>query len=382
MLLTVITFAAKFTFMIIRSYIRLSIAASIALLLFTASSCKKEHEISPAQVALELPSDVNIVYGGVTELSLPNDLIKDPDVTFKLEFNETANIEIANGSKLHDKLIKAVSADKNRGKILIDSRLLYPNGAVSSINGNKVPDDYKVTVIASSSNNAVEGRQTVTVKVSAGKLYVKDLDKKNEVPFAYVLYSDEGISFDLEAPDLPTEGSKWALAEVKDAKSVISLDGNKIKFAASAGDPKKEAEQAYDLEPVLQKDGFPVASTKFRVIFIPQIKFFFGQYYPELGNLTLLFNLVHIGLSNGYVSAAPVLYPEKYKSSFTIISIEKDGKSFDNNEGIFQLNAETGKVTVKQNTTLTAGRYKLMIKAITTTGLEFTTDLTIAMEAF
>jgi len=366
--------------MIVKSYTRLPIVASIALLLFIASSCKKDSDITPVQVTLELPSDINVAYGEVAELALPNDLNKESDVTFKVEFNETNNIDVTNGSKLHDKLAKAVTIDKNKGKVLIDSRLLYPNSAVSSINGNKIPDDYKITVIAGSSKNTVEGKQTVAVKILPGKLQVKDTDSTDGMPFAYVLYGNDDVAFELEAPSLSTDGNHWHLPAIKNSESIISLDGNKVKFAANAGDPKKQAEQAYDLEPSLQKDGFPVASTKFRVIFIPQIKFFYGQYYPDL-DLTILLNLLHIGLSNGYISSAPTLYPEKYKSTFSISSIEKDGRTFENNEGIFEVNSKTGVVTVKQNTKLTAGRYKLIIKAITTTGLQFSTDLTLAMEA-
>lgn len=366
--------------MITKSYTRLSMVASIALLVFIASSCKKDGESTPEQVSLELPSDVSLAYGEVKDLSLPEDLTGESDVTFKVELNETDNIQINAGSKLHDKLAKALTIDRAKGTVKIDSRLLYPNGAVSSVNGNKIPDNYKVTVIASSSKNKIEGKQTVAIKIQPGKLRIKGIDQVNEIPFAYVLYNNLGTAFELESPFISSEGSDWHLPAVKDAGSVITLDGNQLKFSANAGDPKKEAEQAYDLEPALQKDGFTIASTRFRVIFIPQIKFFFGQYYPEYGNLTILLNLVHIGLSNGYISQAPVLYPERYKSTFSISSIEKDGKAFVNNEGIFELNTKTGSVSVKQNTKLTAGRYKIIVKAVTTTGLEFSTDLTLAMQ--
>jgi len=366
--------------MVFKTYTRLLIiVASIAFLALTFSSCKKEEGTPSVPVSLDLPSTLSVAYGETAGIALPADLIKQSDITFNFEFKETSNIQINTGTALHDKLKSAIKFDKAQGKVIVDSRLLYPNGGVSSVTGNKIPDNYKITIIASSSKGTVVGSQTVAVTVAPAKLKVKYADNTTEIPFAYVLYSKDAAVFELEALSLPTENSSWYLPKVEDA-AMVSIDGNKVKFAPNAGDPKKEAEKTYDLEPALQKDGITVASTKFRVIFIPQIKFFYGTYYPEY-NLTILSNLVHIGLANGYLSAAPTLYPERYKSTFSIVSIEQDGKAYDNTAGIFELNKETGKVTVKQNTKLKAGRYKFMIKALTTTGLEFTTDLTLAMSA-
>lgn len=372
----------KFIYMAIKNYTKLlSVSASIVLLVFTVSSCKKDTTNEPVQTVLNLPSEVNISYGEITDIALPAELIEQSDVTFRVEFNETNNIQINSETKLRDKLVKAIEIDREAGKIHIDSRLLYPNDVISSITGNKLPENYKITVIAGSLSGRIEGRQTFDLKIIPGKLLIKDIDNSNDIPYAYVLYNDRGVTFELEAPSISTDGSNWYLPVVKDAGSLITLNGNQLKFAANAGDPKQQSEHAYDLEPALQKDGFTIASRKFRVIFIPQIKFFFGTYYPEY-NLTVLVNLVHIGLSNGYISSAPTLYPEKYKSTFSISSIQKDGEVYQNSEGIFAVNSSTGSVTVKQNTTLKAGRYKLIIKALTTTGLEFSTDLTLVMEAF
>jgi len=354
-------------------------AASIFMLLLTFSSCKKDTAIVPEEISLSLPSTLSVVYGEVSDLPLPADLIAQTDVTFKIEFSETENIQIGSGVKLYDKLAKAVTVDKQQGKIHIDSRLVYPNGAVSSINGNTLPESYKVTVVASSAQGTITGRQTMALRVSPAQARIKDLKESGGIPFAYVLYSDKGAVFELEAPALSTEGTTWYLPAVADANSVVAITGAQIRFSANAGDAKKQAEQTYNLEPALQKDGFTVAATKLRVVFIPQIKFFYGTYYPEY-DLTLIFNLLHIALSNGYLSAKPVLYPERYKSAFRITSIAKDGVAYDNSQGIFEIESTTGAVRVKQNTSLTAGQYKLIITALTTTGLEFTTDLTLAME--
>ncbi|MBS7566746.1 hypothetical protein KHS38_20240 [Mucilaginibacter sp. Bleaf8] len=361
----------------IKNYTKLLAVA--AALLFSISSCKKEEEKQATrQVAVNLPSTLALIYGEETDIALPEDLLKQSHINFRLEFNETDNTQINNSSKLHDKLAKAITIDRNQGKIHVDSRLLYPNGAVSAVTGSKIPDNYKVTVIASSSQEALEGKQTLAIKIAPARLNIKGVDNKNEVPFAYVLYSNADASFELEAPSVPLDGTAWHLGTEGNLGSVVSLKGNQIQFSASAGDPKKKAEQAYDLVPALQKDGFSIALRSFRVVFIPQIKFFYGTYYSDL-DLTLLFNQIHIALSNGYISAAPTLYPENYKSTFSLTSIEKDGVAFDNKDGLFELNTKTGAITVKQNSVLQAGRYKFIVKALTTTGLEFSTDLTLIM---
>ena len=71
--------------------------------------------------------------------------------------------------------------------------------------------------------------------------------------------------------------------------------------------------------------------------------------------------------------------PDKYKSSFSLVSVEKDGKAFTDSNNTFAVNASTGVVTVKKDDALKAGSYKFIIKAVTTTGLTFETDLTLAM---
>jgi hypothetical protein len=191
------------------------------------------------------------------------------------------------------------------------------------------------------------------------------------------MYSDAGATFELEAPSSSMDGATWNL-DPKMAASVVSLNGNKVQFKAGAGDPSKKSEQAYDLASTLKKDGFDVASRQFSVIFIPQIKFFYGTYYPEY-DLTVLLNQLYIALSNAYVSSAPTLYPDRYKSAFTLTAIEKDGKAFDNKDGILSVDEKTGVIRVQKNTTLTVGSYKLTVKAITTTGLEFSATMTLNM---
>ena len=114
------------------------------------------------------------------------------------------------------------------------------------------------------------------------------------------------------------------------------------------------------------------------MIFIPKIKYFFGQYYPDL-DITIDYSTVHIGLSNGYLSAAPVFYPEKYKSTFRLKAVEKDGAPFANSGDIFEVEESSGKVRVKPSESLTAGSYTVYVEAISSTGLVFVTTLTLGM---
>ncbi|RAV28701.1 hypothetical protein [Sinomicrobium soli] len=138
---------------------------------------------------------------------------------------------------------------------------------------------------------------------------------------------------------------------------------------------------SYDLEPALLKDGFPVASTPFRVIFIPQIKFFYGMYFPE-DDMSIHLDFLHFALTGGSKTSAPAFYPAEYKSTFEIVSIKKDGELFDDTHEIFGIIEDTGEVTTRENDTLTPGQYELTIRAVSTTGLELTTTLTLAMESY
>jgi len=366
----------KIRFMgIIKNYTKLWIIG--AGLLLASSSCKKEEQKEVREVNIELPSSLTLTYGEEKDLAIPADLLSQSNVDFRLEFTENENVQINADSKLYDKLAKAITIDRKQGKIHVNSGLIYPNSAISSTTGKKLPESYKITVVASSTDQTLTGRKTVSITVTPAKFSIKGLDNNNEIPFAYVLYSDAGATFELDAPTLSLEGTTWNL-DTKLAASVVSLNGNKVQFRASAGDPNKKSEQAYDLASTLRKDGFDVASRQFRIIFVPQIKFFYGTYYPEY-DLTVLLNQLYIALSNAYVSSAPTLYPDKYKSAFTITAIEKDGKVFDNKDGILAVDGKTGVITVKKNTALTEGSYKLTVKAVTTTGLEFSSTMTLNM---
>ncbi len=344
------------------------------------TACKKDDAAPVAQVAMDLPASLSMTMGEQQAVGLPEKVQEDGNVTFELSFTENADVKISNNENLSDRLKQAVTIDATTKKLNIDSKLLYSNDSTSSITGSKLPSVYKVTVIGHTSNSSVEGRHTLELKIVPAKLTIEGADNSLEVPFAYTLYSESGASFNLQAPSTAPHGTSWYLHSGASNAGLVSLVDNQIRFAATAGDPKKQAEVSYDIYPALQKDGFTIASRHFKVMFIPNIKFIYGTYYSDL-DITVITNRVFIGLSNAYRSSAPTVYPEKYKKSFSIVSIEKDSKPFTDSEGIFGVESATGVVTVKKNTTLKAGSYKVTVKAITTVGLEFLTDFTIGMES-
>lgn len=361
--------------MILKNYSRLLVIAGLFL---SVSACKKDKQVDLNTIDLGLPSTISLVYGQEQDISLPASLRNAPDASISLDFSQVENIQVNTSTKLRDQLSRAIVFDKNTGYLHLNSLLLYPNSTVSSTSGNKIPETYKVTVQASSKSQGIQAKQTFELRVSPAKLTIKGLDNQGAVPFAYVLYGDPA-TFELEAPAAWLTNSTWTLENKATLGTDVSFVSNKLSFGANAGDPAKKAEKAYDIIPVLQKDGFTIASKAFKVTFIPQIKFFYGTYYADL-NLTILTNSIYIALSNGYLSAAPTLYPEQYKSTFSITSIEKNGVTVDNKEGIFGIDEKTGSVIVKKNTTLKQGAYKFTVKAKTTTGMEFSTTLTLNME--
>lgn len=358
-----------------KNYARLFMFGLVALMI---TACSDENADNPQkEIVIELPTSVSMVYGEQQEIALPSTVLGASDLQMSLDFSLNENLKVNASEYLNDKLSKAVTIKKESGKINVNSSQLYANSAVAEGSGVKLPDSYKIIVNVSSVSQNFQGKQTIELKITPAKLSIKGLDNKAPIPVAYVIYGD-AANFELESAQDVSAQMKWAIENQSSIGTEVSLNSNVLKFAANAGDPNKKAEKAYDVTPVLLKDGFRVASTTFRVIFIPKIKFFFGTYYPEY-DLTILLNNLHIALSNGYVSAAPTLSPDAYKSTFAINGIKKDGQPFIDNNSVFSINEKTGSVSVKKDTSLTAGAYEITVKALTTTGLEFVTTLTLNM---
>ena len=129
---------------------KIAVAAALILMLGAASSCKKETAPTPTEISLSLPSQGSLRYGETQEIKLPKDLAAKAGLTFSFDFSQITDINLGNGIKLSDKLNQAIKFDNEKQSILINSSLLYPNGAQSS--SARIPDDYKVSVIAKEDN--------------------------------------------------------------------------------------------------------------------------------------------------------------------------------------------------------------------------------------
>lgn len=355
-----------------------TLAASIATASLLPTSCSKDATIEPAkEIEFSLGDNLNLSYGEQTQVALPTSLFDNSSLSLSLDFEETANIKLSASITLHQQMEQAITLDQQNQVININSALLYPNGEVSTVSGQTIPNEYKISLAAISPDGVVLGKDAIALTISKGKISIKGVQEDKGSFFSYALYNSQP-TFQLDALNIPTENTTWVLKDNEANKGLITIEDGQIKFTNDAGDPEKQKEYSYYLEPMLLKDGIAVATTTFKVNFIPEIKFLFGQYYPDL-DLTINLSLIHIALGNGYVSNTPILYPEEYKSTFSLLSITKDGSLFSNTKDIFTVNAETGVISVKNDTSLTAGSYKVSIQATTTTGHQFETTLTLVM---
>lgn len=349
----------------------------IAVTAIGFTSCSKDSAEPAGNMEFSLGEDIALTYGETTQITLPSTLFAETSTSLSLDFSETPEVELGSATTLRGQLAKAITIDQQARKLSFNTALLYPNGEVSTTNGKSIPAQYNISLVAKSQDGTTLGRDAVVLTVSPGKILVKEAQDAEGMLFTYALYG-AGASFELDALAIPHENTSWGLRANEANQGVVSIENGNIKFAATAGNPDQKTEFSYDLEPVLLKDGIAVASTKFKVNFIPQIKFLFGAYYPDLG-FTIDLSLIHIGLGNGYVSSAPTLFPAEYKSSFSLVSVTKDGVPFDNANEVFRVNAETGVVSVKNDDVLVAASYKVLVKAVTTTGHAFETSLTLVM---
>ncbi|RXG12185.1 hypothetical protein DSM03_11159 [Leeuwenhoekiella aestuarii] len=355
------------------------IFALICLTVFQFS-CSRDDEAPIETISIDLPSNYELTYGDDLTIDLSEIKEQANSVEFELDFSQTANVKIDNSKNLHDQLKQAmVVSNAGQARINFKSALVYPTGAVSSINDQQIPEEYKVTILASDSNDNPIGEKTISIKVLPGSIQVEGAEISDGISFSYALYSNDETKFNLNAPAIDTDNLTWSLPEIKDYTESITLSDNQIVFSGVEGNPSQQEELKYNLTPSLLKNGFPVCNIQFQVIFIPEIKFFYGFYLPE-GDMSILINLLHLSKAGGSKTSAPVLYPSEYSGSYEIVKIEKDEQPYEDLDGIFNIIKETGEVTTKENNTLAAGDYRITIKAITSTGLEFNTFLTLSLE--
>lgn len=359
-----------------KNYTKFLAIACTALLQF---SCSKDDDSSPDIIAIDIPTTFEVPYGEEIDIDLSGVLPEQKDITFSLDFNETTEVQVGNSISLHEQLARAIVIHNgDHAHIRCNSNMLYPNGITSEIENKRIPDAYKILVLARDRNEKIVGEQIVSLKILPGKIEIEGTENSSGILFSYALYSNEDTAFELTAPFISGDNTSWFLPEpVEDAS--IRLDNNKIIFSGIEGNPSRQEETKYDLKPSLLKNGFPIASASFQVIFIPELKFFYGIYLPE-GDMSILLNLLHLSVAGGSKTSAPVLYPAEYKGTFEIVSIEKDGLPFEDINRIFGIVEDTGEVTTQENNTLGPGDYLLTIKAISSTGIERTTTLTLALE--
>ena len=355
----------------------LSFSCFIITLSLLFSSCKKDGT-SEQKMIQEETSDFKLQFGQDTTLVLTSYDNTTGPVDYVLSFDETADIKISESSKLHDKLKDAIQVDRENKKIVIKSGLLYPNSEVSTTNGATIPPMYKVKLRAVAKDGKLLAEKLISFVLQKSTVNIQSSNGESSA-FIYTLFSDKASSFELFSEATRIAGTSWNAKSKGIDGEAVKIENNKVVFLGTTGSLTQKEEKTYELEPQLLKDGFAVASSKIKFIFIPAIQFVYGTYYPDL-NLTVKYNYLVVDLQAGYVSKAPAFYPESYKGKFSIDKIEWNNKPYDDSKGTFTINEDTGIISTKAKNDLQKGSYKLTIKATANHGLEFTTPMTLVLE--
>lgn len=355
-----------------------ALLASLGLFssLLQFSSCNKA-EPFPEQIEFEAPKSFELKFGTDTLIDFSKQLVKYKSINVQLDFKDNPDLLVNTSYRLQQLLAKAITFDHKTLKLHINSSLLYPNGGKNHSRDISIPENFSVKMTLNTFSGTLPAQQQFTFKVLPLDLAIKGATKDHNHQFSYALYSAEETAFPLEAAEWLNQGAFWHLPEPHDKQ--VSLKDNKIVFAGTEGNLTNQEEKTYNVAPELLKDDFPIAKLQFRSIFIPKIQFVFGTYYPEY-NFSVKYNYLIVNLNEGYTSQAPSLYPEKYKSKFELVKIEKDGQAFSDSDKIFSINTENGVVSSKEKNNLKPGSYKLTVKAITSTGIALETTLTLVLE--
>jgi hypothetical protein len=326
-----------------------------------------------------LPDSLALPYGQQVQLTLPAEYQGRADVRLALSFRDNPRLKLTATDSLTALLARAITVDQASRRISIDARRLYPTSTFSSSSGVRTPRTYQATLTATSSSGFQPVKSHFTVRVLPAQLNIVELNTADKIPYGYGIYDNKPLAYTVDYAGLDSTGTALDLHVNGRPDGQVALAGRRVVVAPGAGDPAQQAEWIYDLLPNLSLDGYRVAYRQFRVVLMPKPKFFFGTYYSSY-DLTVLQNRVVIQLGSAYTSAAPTFYPEKYKGSFTLKSVEKDGLPFADSRQVFSVDAASGKVSVAPNTVLAAGSYKLTLQTQATTGLPLETALTLVME--
>ena len=356
------------------------LGALVAALSLTGCKTELEQVVNLGYLPpFSLPDSLALTYGQQVQLTLPAEYQGRADVRLALSFRDNPRLKLTATDSLTAVLARTITVDQASRRISIDARRLYPTNTLSDHNGVRTPRTYQATLTATSSSGFQPVKSHFTVRVLPAELNIAELGTADKIPYGYGIYDGKPLYYTVDYAGLDSTNTELSLHVNGRPDGKVALAGRRVVLAADAGDPAKKAEWIYDMLPTLSRDGYRVAYRQFRVVLMPKPKFFFGTYYSSY-DLTVLQNRVVIQLGKAYTSAAPTFYPEKYKGSYALKSVEKDGLPYSDSRQVFSVEAATGKVTVAPNTVLAAGSYKLTLQTQATTGLTLETALTLVME--
>lgn len=345
--------------------------------------CQKEDVIENVNYGylppFSLPDSLTLIYGQQVQLDLPPEYSMMKDASFAFDFKANPKVKLNDTDSLITFIRNAVTFNNSTNKVTIDAGKLYPNSMTSTTTSYKTPRVYLATLVATSSAGLQPVRSTIKIRVVPTQLAIKELSATDKIPYAYAVYNQEN-RYTVDYAGINSANTLLYLHVNGRPDGKVTLVKDQVVVSADAGDPDKKSEWTYDLLPILTKDGYEVARKQFRVVLLPKPKFFFGTYYSDY-DLTVLENRIVMGLGNAYTSKAPTFYPEKYKGTFSLSGIKKDGAAFADANHVFAVDEATGKVSVAANKTLSAGAYEVTVRAQSTTGLVLTAPITLVMES-
>lgn len=356
--------------MILKTFPKFLALSCFAVALY---SCSNDDETTINAEVPEFNAKLEVVYGESLKIPFSEATAQNPEAKISLDFSKIEAVQINDNTSLNTALEKAFTIHNGSdAHIELNSSLLYPNGAVSSINSKGIPDLYTISLVALNNNNEPVAKKLVSLKILPAEITVTDATPEINTGtlLRYSLFTTEETGIELKVEDIITENMTWSLPN--NTNEDIRIAGNQIVVAGTSGDLTKKEETTYALKPTLIKDGFPIATADLKLIFIPAIKFLYGQRVPGY-DFYLEYNPLILPVTGGSKTDAPIFTPEKYKGSFKITSITKGNAgsevAFEDTNAIFGIVAETGEVTTKENTTLEKASYHLNIEAITSTGI-------------
>jgi len=326
-----------------------------------------------------LPDSLTLTYGQRVQLDLPAEYQGLQHVALAFSFKNNPKVKLTANDSLTTMLAEAVTIDPATRRVSLDASKLYPTNMLSATTGLRTPATYQATLTATSDVGFKPVESAIKIRVVPAQLNIAELPTADKIPYGYGIYDKKPLAYTIDYVGLNATNTALALHVNGRPDGKISLAGQQVVVAADAGDPAQKSEWIYDLIPSLTKDGYAVANRQFRVVLMPKPKFFFGTYYSEY-DLTVLENRVVVRLGMAYTSKAPAFFPDKYKGTYRLKGIEKDGAAYTDFSQVFSVDAATGKVSVALNPVLAVGSYKVTVQTQATTGLLLETALTLVME--